>query len=173
MSETSPLAYTLENLVADIGLTLRDNPGDDGPGGACQFVEKALTDARFLETHFGPDKPGPRHIIHEDPELGFCVCVHVYPEAKNGAPHDHGPSWAIYGQAEGITEMTHWKPTESTQADGPIRVRQFETLTMKEGMAHFYKVGDVHAPERSGPVKLLRIEGANLDNIVRSDIVPE
>ena len=27
----------------------------------------------------------------------------------HGEPHDHGSSWAIYGLAEGDTEMTDWK----------------------------------------------------------------
>ena len=25
-----------------------------------------------------------------------------------GKPHDHGSSWAVYGQATGITNMTVW-----------------------------------------------------------------
>ncbi len=165
-------AYTLDALVADIRRTLHDNPGDDGPAKICPFVERALADKSFIAEHFGPDKPGPRHVIYEDPDLGFCVCVHVYPTAKNGEPHDHGPSWAIYGQAEGITEMTHWRIVEQAQGANPILVEHTDTLTLNQGMAHFYPVGAVHAPNRAGPVKLLRIEGTNLDGIRRSNIQP-
>jgi hypothetical protein len=41
---------------------------------------------------------------------------------------------------------------------------------MKPGDAHFYDIGDVHSPRRETPVKLVRIEGANLDHVKRSNI---
>lgn len=166
------MTYSLKALADDIRTTLREHPGDEGPGAACQFVERALKDQTFVDTHFGPEKTGPRHIIHEDPELGFCICVHVYPDAKNGEPHDHGPSWAIYGQAVGETLMTHWRTVRPARDEEPALVEEVESLVLKPGMAHFYRVGDVHAPNRSGLVKLLRIEGANLDTIVRTKIEP-
>lgn len=166
------MTYTLDNLVTDIRRTLKNSPDNGGSRDICPFVEQALGDETFISTHFGPDKSGPRHIIHEDPELGFCVCVHVYHDAKDGEPHDHGSSWAIYGQAEGVTTMTHWRIVEPAVGDNAALVEQVETLVMEPGMSHFYAVGDVHAPYRDGKVKLLRIEGANLDNITRSNIKP-
>ena len=53
-------------------------------------------------------------MLYEDPELGFCICGHVYETPAHGQPphHDpswHGPSWAIYGLAVGDTEMTGWR----------------------------------------------------------------
>jgi len=41
---------------------------------------------------------------------------------------------------------------------------------MKPGDAHLYDVGVVHSPKRDGLTKLVRIEGANLDRIKRSNI---
>ena len=41
---------------------------------------------------------------------------------------------------------------------------------MKPGDVKFYNVGDVHSPIRKEPVRLLRIEGKNLDNEKRSKI---
>ena len=40
---------------------------------------------------------------------GFCICGHVYANEAIGFPHDHGSSWAVYGQASGETEMTDWE----------------------------------------------------------------
>ena len=68
----------------------------------CRHVERALTDAAFTAT--SKDRaPGahPREILYEDTELGFCICGHVYPDKAHGSPHDHGASWAIYGQVTG------------------------------------------------------------------------
>jgi len=166
------MSYTLETLVTDIRHVLKNNPDNGGSSEICRFVEQALDDETFISTHFGPDKIKPRHIIHEDGEFGFCVCVHITQNAKNGAPHDHGPSWAVYGQVEGITEMTHWRIVEPCAEDKALMVEQVDTLVMEPGMAHFYAVGDVHAPNRSGKSMLLRIEGANLDHIKRSHIKP-
>ncbi len=166
------MTYTLENLATDIRQTLQGNPDNQGSSDICQFVEQALGDETFISTYFGADKTRPRHIIYEDPDFGFCVCVHISQNAKNGNPHDHGSSWAVYGQAEGVTEMTHWRIVEPAAGDSAALVAQVETLVMKPGMAHFYQVGDIHAPNRSGKSMLLRIEGANLDNIKRSKIKP-
>ena len=41
---------------------------------------------------------------------------------------------------------------------------------MKPGDAHLYDVGAVHSPKREAPVKLIRIEGKNLDHVKRSNI---
>jgi hypothetical protein len=41
---------------------------------------------------------------------------------------------------------------------------------MHPGEAHLYDVGEVHSPRREAPVKLIRIEGLNLDRIKRSNI---
>jgi len=44
------------------------------------------------------------------------------------------------------------------------------SYVLKPGDAHFYDVGVVHSPNRQGLTKLVRIEGANLDHIKRSNI---
>ena len=41
---------------------------------------------------------------------------------------------------------------------------------MRPGDAEVYDVGDVHSPNRQEPTKLIRIEGANLDHVKRSNI---
>ena len=105
------MAYALTQLAADIRETLKTSPGRAGREAIGQFVSKALLDPAFVAAHLKERAPGahPREVLYEDPELGFCICGHVYDGPANGGPHDHGPSWAIYGQATGITEMTDWK----------------------------------------------------------------
>ena len=41
---------------------------------------------------------------------------------------------------------------------------------MHPGDVQFYDVGVVHSPKREAPVKLIRIEGKNLDHVARSHI---
>ena len=114
------------------------------------------------------ENPNPREVLYEDLELGFCVCGHVYNQEADGTPHDHGSSWAIYGQASGETEMTEW---EIVKEESDLKfVKETKKYIMKPGDVRFYNVGDVHSPVRKEPVRLLRIEGRNLDNIERSKI---
>ena len=66
--------------------------------------------------------------------------------------------------------MTDWEIVEDRSNNEMIYVKPKKTYTMKAGDVHFYGVGDVHSPVRKDPVRLLRIEGTNLDNIKRSNI---
>jgi predicted metal-dependent enzyme (double-stranded beta helix superfamily) len=166
------MAYELERLAADIRAALRAEPGAAGKERACRLVEQALRDDGFVAAHLTERAPGapPRELLYEDPELGFCICGHVYGDAAHGKPHDHGPTWAIYGQARGTTEMTDWRIVEEGEGDQPSLVEPAETYALEPGQARLYDVGAVHSPRRDKPTKLIRIEGRNLDQVQRSNI---
>ncbi len=166
------MAYTLEQLASDIHDALKADPGSPGKQTICQHVSKALKDDDFVTRHMPDRAPDadPREILFEDPDLGFCICAHVYSDAALGEPHDHGSGWAVYGQAIGTTEMIDWRIVEKGEGDKPTLVEPERSYTLVRGDAHFYDVGAVHSPKRDKPTKLLRIEGANLDNIERSNI---
>ncbi|MBU2534217.1 MAG: hypothetical protein KKB37_15860 [Alphaproteobacteria bacterium] len=163
--------YTLEELAGDIRAALKADGGPAGKKKVCEFVSKALSDKAFVKEHLKTRAAGEpaREVLYED-ESGFCICGHVHDSEAIGQPHDHGHSWAIYGQAEGETEMTDWKIVERGDGDKPHLVEPVRTYVMKPGDAHFYDVGAVHSPKRVKPVKLIRIEGANLDHVQRSNI---
>ena len=166
------MPYTLAELADDIRTSLNDAPIDDSAPQICAAVSRALNDDAFIAEHLA-DRPagsGPREIIFEDPDLGFCICAHIYEGEAVGKPHDHGSSWAIYGQAVGVTEMNDWHIVEPGDGDKPALVEHARTYRMERGDAHFYNVGDVHSPTRHAPTRLIRIEGANLDNVTRSKI---
>jgi hypothetical protein len=164
------MGYTLEQLSADIRSALKADAGDAGKQAVCGLVSKVLLDKEFVAKHLNPDQCKPRKVLYEDPELGFCVCGHVYETAAHGNPHDHGSSWAIYGVAVGDTEMTDWRIVQKGDGAAPTLVKPDKTYVMKPGDAHLYDVGFVHSPKRDGPTKLVRIEGANLDRVKRSNI---
>jgi hypothetical protein len=166
------MAYSLTQLAADIRETLKTDQSRAGKERLCGFVSKALTDSAFISTHLKERSKGahPREVLYEDPELGFCICGHVYDGPALGSPHDHGSSWAIYGQAAGITEMTDWRIVKKGAGAEPTLVEPVKTYAMKPGDAHLYDVGDVHSPKREQPVKLVRIEGKNLDHVQRTNI---
>jgi hypothetical protein len=166
------MGYTLSELAADIRRELGADPGPAAKAAVCGLVARALKDKAFVAIHL-KDRPAgsdPREVLYEDPQLGFCICGHVYPNKAIGSPHDHGSSWAIYGQAAGVTEMTEWKIVEKGENGKPTRVEPVETYMMNPGDVRLYDVGVVHSPKREAPVKLIRIEGRNLDHVKRSNI---
>src|SRR5918992_5826812 len=157
---------TLERFAASCREILKVAPGPEGRKKVCVLLEDLLNDNDFVATYLADDVP-ERKVIYEDPELGFCILAHVYKGAKETQPHDHGPYWAIYGQAFGETEMSDWELIEPASEDKPGKVRRGKVYSLKPGMAHIYNEGDLHSPRRTAPTRLIRIEGKNLDNVRR------
>lgn len=164
------MTYTLEQLSADIRQALKANPGIVGKETVCTLVSQVLLDQDFIAKHLTADQCKPRKVLYEDPELGFCICGHVYEKPAHGQPHDHGSSWAIYGLAVGDTEMTDWRIVKKGEGDAPNLVEPVRSYVMKPGDSHLYDVGAVHSPKRDSLTKLVRIEGKNLDRVKRSNI---
>lgn len=166
------MAYTLQQLATDIRIVLEFDPSRAGKAKVRALVSRALMDKAFVAANLKDRAPGadPREVLYEDEKLGFCICGHVYEPNAVGNPHDHGTSWAIYGQATGVTEMTDWRVVEQGEGDKPTLVVPDRVYNLEPGDAHLYDVGFIHSPRRMMPSKLIRVEGANLDNIKRSRI---
>ncbi|HTT79729.1 MAG TPA: hypothetical protein VMF86_08640, partial [Stellaceae bacterium] len=105
--------------------------------------------------------------LFEDPQLGFCILGHVYHGAKQSAPHDHGPTWAIYGQAEGETVMSDWALVSPASEQATGKVSHVRDYALQPGAAYVYNEGDLHSPRRDASTKLIRIEGRNVEKIRR------
>lgn len=167
------MATPIPNPAADLGsfaaecrLALIEHPGTEGRVRVNALVKQALADPAFVATHI-PEGTPERLVLHEDTDLGFTILAHAYTGAKTSGPHDHGPSWAIYGQAAGETIMTDWDCL-ARPADGkPGRAVATRAYTLRPGDAHLYEPGVVHSPRRDGPTRLLRIEGINMDRVKR------
>jgi predicted metal-dependent enzyme (double-stranded beta helix superfamily) len=131
-------------------------------------LEKVLVDEEILATHLGAEADEPRKIIYEDEELGFCILAHVFKGASQSSPHDHGPTWAIYGQATGTTEMTEYRMLQPAEDDNPGKVEVAKSYRLDPGMAVAYQAGQIHAPRREGETRLIRIEGSDVTKIKRA-----
>lgn len=162
------MAESLEKFAKDCNRILKSKPGPEGREEIRHALEKVLKDPSFVSKHLGPDNNEPRKILYEDPDLKFCIVAHVHDGPKDSKPHDHGRSWAIYGQAKGKTTMTEWKVVRPRTSDKPAVVEPEKVYDLNPGMAALYEIGHVHSPSRSGPTRLIRIEGENLD-LVRRD----
>ncbi len=160
------MAYELQQLAADCRNALRRDPGRAGREEVRQHIARACTDPEFVRAHLGPDNEDVRKILFEDPELGFCILAHVNKGVANSQPHDHGPSWAVYGQVAGETEMIEWKEVS------PGLVEKVRRYRLQPGEAVVYHEGDIHSPRRENATRLLRVEGVNMDHVGRRRFNP-
>ena len=160
------MKHDLEHFSAACHAILKQDAGVEGRKRVCTLVEDVLKDDEFIKTYLTDDVP-ERKVLYEDPELGFCILGHVYHGAKDSNPHDHGPSWAIYGQAFGETVMTDYAPVVRPSDGRPGKARRVKDYTLKPGTAYLYNEGDLHSPRRDGPTRLIRIEGQNMEKVRR------
>ena len=157
---------TLETFSSECRRILKADPGPAGRVKVRELVQDVLKDEKFLANYLNDHTPD-RQVLYEDPELGFCICAHLNRDAKEANPHDHGSSWAIYGQAFGETEMSDWEVIEPAAEGKPGKVRRAQVYSLKPGMAHIYNEGDVHSPKRVATTGLIRIEGKNTQKMKR------
>ena len=155
------MSYTLDQFAADCRAALLKDPGSAGRELVRHYTEKACADPEFVAKHLGPNAQVERTILYEDPDLHFCIL------GKISSPHDHGPSWAVYGQAVGLTEMTDWRLIEKPANGRPGKVEKVRTYQLAPGMAHLYDEGDLHSPRRDAERRLIRIEGVDLTQVKR------
>ena len=160
------MTFTLENFAAACRQALKSHPGTAGREKVLALVKQALADPAFVSAYLPPGIP-ERHLLYEDAELGFAILAHGYVGPKGSKPHDHGPSWAIYGQAAGETIMTAWDCVVRPTGDAPGKAVANHDYVMKPGDAYLYDVGVLHSPERKGDTRLLRIEGLNMAKVKR------
>jgi hypothetical protein len=160
------MSITLHSFASECHKILKEDPSPAGREKIRGLVQEVLKDKEFLADYLNDNTP-ERQVIYEDPELGFCICAHLSRGAKEANPHDHGSSWAIYGQAFGETEMSDWEVLEPAAEDKPGKVRRARVYALKPGMAHIYNEGDVHSPKRVATTGLIRIEGKNTQKMKR------
>jgi hypothetical protein len=160
------MEFTLDSFASECRRILKADPSPAGRDKVRAVVQEVLKDEKFLATYLNENTPD-RQVIYEDPELGFCICAHLNRDAREANPHDHGSSWAIYGQAFGETEMSDWEIIEPAAEGKPGKVRRAKVYVLKPGMAHIYNEGDVHSPKRVTTTGLIRIEGKNTQKMKR------
>jgi len=160
------MGVTAEELGSEFRGYLESEPGPKGREKVRDRLKQVLTDASFVSKYLHDDTK-EREILYEDPTLGFCILAHHYRGAKDSPPHDHGPSWAIYGQAKGETLMNDYELIEPASEEKPGKVKKTRSYALTPGIAHVYNEGDLHSPHRAASTHLIRIEGKNMETVRR------
>lgn len=160
-------AMKLETFARACSAILSADAGPAGRRKVCALLEQALHDRGFVDACVNGGT-AERQVLYEDPKLGFCILAHNYAGPKESPPHDHGPSWAIYGQATGETHMTDYERVAEPVEGKPGKAKPLRTYKLAPGMAYLYNERDLHSPRRDGPTQLIRIEGMNMDRVKRA-----
>lgn len=161
------MSYGLKDFATDCRNALKADPGPAGRQKIRETLERALKDPEFIAANIDPAAKAERRLLYEDPDFGFCILAHAYPSGTGGPPHDHGPSWAIYGQASGHTEMTDWSLVEAPADGKPGKVKSTRTYVITPGNAHVYNERDLHSPRWTVDARLIRVEGTNMTKVKR------
>ena len=162
------MGYTLEQFTDDARAALKGQPGAPGREQLRRLLERLLQDPDFVALYCGAQaEPGIRS-VYRDAETGFNVLVHVYATGKTSVPHDHGKSWAVYGQAAGWTDMSLWKRTDDGSTEGHAELAPQETFRLEPGMAGVFEPGVIHAIHFLDGARFVRVTGTDLDTIATS-----
>jgi hypothetical protein len=160
------MSYTLDAFTRDAHAALKSDPGPGGREAVRRQLEKLLTEKAFLAEHVLSAPPG-RHTLYEDSELGFVVLAHVNSKAGKSPPHDHGASWAIYGQVTEYTDMTEWRRTDGSDAPGPARLEVSRKYRLEPGHAGTYDIRAIHAIDYPDGARFVRVTGTDLEHVPR------
>jgi hypothetical protein len=161
------MAYTLEAFIGDCRTALKEQPGPAGRQKVRELLEKLLANKDFVSEATGEKAPLGTRKLYEDAELGFVVLAHCNARAHRSPPHDHGSSWAVYGQAVMHTDMTEWRRTDGGTAAGKADLEVVRTYRLEPGHAGVYDVGAIHAIDYPEGSRFVRVTGRDLDHVQR------
>jgi hypothetical protein len=161
------MSYTLEQFVADSRSSLSNDPGPAGREKVRQGLEKLLANPDFIASVISIDPSERVRILHADPDLGFRILAHVSDPHKSHAPHNHGNSWAIYGQVQKFTEMTEWERNWEGAEDNSTPLQKKKSYRLLPGQAGTYENGAIHSVSNPEGGRIIRITGTDLDKIHR------
>ena len=140
--------------------------GHPGREAVRRNLERLLADAGFVAERLLPLPPG-RHTLYEDPDLGFVVLAHVLDEALDSPPHDHGASWAVYGQVTRHTDVSEWSRVDGGRGLGSAELAPTRRYRLKPGQTALYDPGAIHSIALPADTRFMRVTGTDLDLIPR------
>jgi len=164
------MAYDLDQFIADCRTTLDRDPGPAGRGEVMKNLERLLKNKDFVDKYCGDDQPTGIKVLYEDPRLGFQVLSHIMGKARVSPPHDHGKSWAIYGQAREYTDMTEWEREDDGSDPTHAKVKPVKKYRLNPGQAGIYQDGGIHSIDYPDNARFVRVTGTDLDKIDRIKI---
>ncbi len=162
------MTYTLEQFCDEARGILKADQGDDGRENIRRNLEKLLANEEFVAATCGPDAERGIHTLFHDEETDFHVLAHIYENGTESPPHDHGPSWAVYGQAVLNTEMIVWNRKDDGSVEGHAEVEPAESYTLEPGMVGVFHPGQIHSINFPSGARFVRVTGTDLNTVAQA-----
>jgi hypothetical protein len=159
--------YTLNAFCTDCRSILKS--GKALPAALSEIADRLsrlLVNPAFVAEAFTDDMPPGRRTLHHDPDTDVYVLAHVQEGNKTGKPHSHGASWAIYGNARAVTEMTEWRRVNRETEESAV-LEPVATYSLGPGQTRAYGPGVIHSTAHPEKAWVIRVTGTDLDAIPR------
>src|SRR6516164_8242213 len=150
------MAYELDQFISDCRSILERDPGPAGREQVRNRLEHLLQNPDFVRRHC-EQAPRGLHVLYEDPGLGFQILAHINDKARTSPPHDHGASWAIYGQATHYTDMTEWEREDDGRDTEHAKLKPVKKYRLMPGQAGIYQDGKIHSIDYGGELALVDV----------------
>ena len=160
------MAYELAQFCTDARTALKSKPLKAALDEVGANLSRLLANQAFVSATFNEDTPPGKQELFHDAETDFYVLAHVQKAGKGGAPHSHGASWAIYGNARGYTEMTEYARVNPESEDA-VTLAKTVQYRIEEGATRAYPPGMIHSTAHPQKAWVIRITGTDLDHLPR------
>jgi hypothetical protein len=165
------MSYTLADFCADLSTALQTK-GERGLPEIARKLSDLLANPDFVSATFSEDTPIGRRELWHDPQTDAYVLAHVQEGGKVGKPHSHGASWAIYGTARGVTEMTEWRRVNPAAEEAAV-LEKVSEYALGPGETRAYWSGLIHSTAHPQKAWVIRVTGTDLDAIARYRFRPQ
>jgi predicted metal-dependent enzyme (double-stranded beta helix superfamily) len=145
----------IQVLIRDIRATVQAAPDPAHPPlePIKAAIERTFADTQFMVDAFGSqqqdDAIGGR-LLYEDPDYGFAVWASVEKPGVVRTPHDHGPTWAVYGVYRGRIDTTLYERVDHGTREGYAEVRELRRYVASDGEVSCLPRGIAHRTECVG-----------------------
>jgi predicted metal-dependent enzyme (double-stranded beta helix superfamily) len=161
------MPYALDQFISDCRDILTRDSSPKGREEVRVRLERLLSNQDFIREYCSDDVPRGLKVLYEDPKLGFQILAHINDKARVSPPHDHGESWAIYGQATKYTDMIEWDRVDDGKSLDHAELKVAKKYRLMPGHAGIYQDGMIHSIDYPDQARFVRVTGTNLDKIFR------
>jgi len=137
-----------------------------------QALARLIADPAFVAATFTDDMPPGRRELYHDGETDMRVLAHVQAGQREGKPHSHGASWAVYGNARAFTDMIEWRRVNPEQEEAAV-LEPSSRYRIGPGETHAYGPGVIHSTAHPEKAWVIRVTGTDLDAIPRYRFRPQ
>jgi predicted metal-dependent enzyme (double-stranded beta helix superfamily) len=159
------MAYTLEEFCNDCRDAIRKDRGNGGREVIRRNLEKLLRNKELVDKECAPGRERGTYTLYHDPDFDFHVLAHCFDKGTVSPPHDHGNSWAIYGQARHHTDMRVGRRTDDGGRNGHAELEVKDKYRLNVGDVGVFNPGDIHSIDFPEGARFIRVTGTDLNQV--------